>query len=119
MAKMATVVDKSVRDASEIKRANDVHCTFKIADLEVYDAEQFDDIEHVFGTGLEFEFDKLNVYGVGGHFKPHTDTPSPGVLGSLVVVLANEFTGGELVIRHNGTEAVFKRDGIVAFFCLV
>jgi hypothetical protein len=48
---------------------------------------------------------KLNAYGQGGFFKPHRDTPhSEQHIGSLVVCLPSQFTGGELVIRHDGCE---------------
>lgn len=112
---MATVIDKSVRDALEITDATAELTVDSSSPEDDCESERFNDFSHVFGAGLKFEFDKLNVYGVGGHFKPHVDTPSPGVLGSLVVVLPNEFTGGTLVIRHGGEKTVV-RGGSVAFF---
>lgn len=86
---MQTVVDKTVRDALEIGNA-DAQCSVKVAGQRWY-GEDFDDFDHTFGSGLKFELDKVNVYNVGGHFHSHVDTPSPGVLGSLVVLLRNEF----------------------------
>lgn len=48
------------------------------------------------------EFYKVNIYGPGGFFKPHFDTPrSPDMFGSLVICLPSRFTGGELVLRHS------------------
>jgi hypothetical protein len=105
MSTMTTVVDKSVRDAREITCA-DAQCSVEFAETDEAENEQFDDVEHVFGSGLKFEFDKLNVYHKGGHFKAHVDTPAAGVLGSLVVVLPNKFTGGELVVRHGGQDII-------------
>jgi hypothetical protein len=44
---------------------------------------------------------KLNVYGPGGKFKSHVDTPrSTQQFGSLVVCLPSPHSGGELVVRH-------------------
>ncbi|KAJ3331457.1 hypothetical protein HDU76_003153 [Blyttiomyces sp. JEL0837] len=48
--------------------------------------------------------DKLNVYGPGGFFKSHLDTPrSVGHFGSLVVCLPTRLKGGELVLREAQT----------------
>jgi hypothetical protein len=47
------------------------------------------------------DFYKLNVYGPGGFFKPHFDTPrSADMFGTLVVCLPSPHAGGELVLRH-------------------
>ncbi len=44
---------------------------------------------------------KVNVYGPGGMFKAHADTPTCAAqFGSLVVALPYEFEGGELVVTH-------------------
>ncbi|KAI7088762.1 hypothetical protein KC356_g3097 [Hortaea werneckii] len=58
--------------------------------------------------GLRAELYKLNVYsGPGGVFRPHVDTPrSATQIGSLVVCLPVAFSGGELVVRHQGQEIV-------------
>ncbi|RMY69556.1 hypothetical protein D0862_14857 [Hortaea werneckii] len=58
--------------------------------------------------GLRAELYKLNVYSApGGVFKPHVDTPrSATQIGSLVVCLPVEFSGGELAVRHSGQEVV-------------
>ena len=51
---------------------------------------------------------KLNIYGPGGHFRPHVDTPkSPEMFGSLVLCLPTQFTGGSLVLHHREKEVVF------------
>ena len=55
--------------------------------------------------GLQAELYKLNVYPPGGFFKPHVDTPQSGqMFGSLVVCLPTQFSGGELVVRHQNEE---------------
>ncbi|OTA35065.1 hypothetical protein BTJ68_05211 [Hortaea werneckii EXF-2000] len=51
---------------------------------------------------------KLNVYsGPGEVFRPHVDTPRNATqIGSLVVCLPVAFSGGELVVRHQGQEII-------------
>ncbi|XP_055332138.1 uncharacterized protein LOC129584061 [Paramacrobiotus metropolitanus] len=57
---------------------------------------------------VECELYKLNVYGAGGFFKPHKDTPRSGkMFGSLVIVFPVAHTGGELILRHDGKEWAF------------
>ena len=60
--------------------------------------------------GLRAELYKLNVYsGPAGVFKPHVDTPrSASQIGSLVVCLPVEFSGGGLAVRHQGQEIVHE-----------
>lgn len=53
------------------------------------------------------ELYKLLVYETGGFFKAHRDTEkTPGMFGTLVMVLPSQHEGGELVIRHAGREVV-------------
>ncbi|KAL5496560.1 hypothetical protein EMCRGX_G012866 [Ephydatia muelleri] len=57
---------------------------------------------------IRAELYKLNIYGPGGHFKPHVDTPrSADMFGSLVVCLPTRFTGGSLVLRHRKQEVIY------------
>ncbi|KAI6865577.1 hypothetical protein KC338_g5016, partial [Hortaea werneckii] len=60
--------------------------------------------------GLRAEVYRLNVYsGPEGFFKPHVDTPrSASQIGSLVVCLPVEFSGGALAVRHQGQEIVHE-----------
>ncbi|MEB3203607.1 MAG: hypothetical protein VKP57_02800 [Candidatus Sericytochromatia bacterium] len=47
------------------------------------------------------ELHALNLYGPGGHFIPHKDTPrEPGVFGTLVICLPLAFSGGRLVVEQ-------------------
>ncbi|VDB85566.1 unnamed protein product [Peniophora sp. CBMAI 1063] len=71
---------------------------------------------------VRFELYKLNVYGEGGFFKSHKDTPrGAAMFGSLVLVYPTTHTGGALVFRHHGHEWVFDsaaavhQDGAPAF----
>ncbi|KXZ43881.1 hypothetical protein GPECTOR_78g69 [Gonium pectorale] len=55
---------------------------------------------------------KLNIYGPGGMFKEHVDTPvGQEHFGSLVVALPATFEGGELVVRHDGRAATLALGG--------
>ncbi|KXZ43882.1 hypothetical protein GPECTOR_78g70 [Gonium pectorale] len=55
---------------------------------------------------------KLNIYGPGGMFKEHVDTPvSQEHFGSLVVALPATFEGGQLVVRHDGRAATLTLGG--------
>ncbi len=54
------------------------------------------------------ELHALNIYGDGGHFVPHKDTPrGDEMMGSLVVCLPSHFSGGALVAMHHGADVVF------------
>ncbi|OJJ43939.1 hypothetical protein ASPZODRAFT_72321 [Penicilliopsis zonata CBS 506.65] len=52
---------------------------------------------------------KMNVYsGPAGLFRRHVDTPrSSKQIGSLVVCLPSEFSGGQLIVRHHGKTVSF------------
>ncbi|RUS15985.1 hypothetical protein BC937DRAFT_91729 [Endogone sp. FLAS-F59071] len=59
-------------------------------------------------VGIRDELYKLNIYGPGGHFKSHVDTPRDGgMFGSLVVCFPVEFEGGQLVVQHKQTQNTF------------
>jgi hypothetical protein len=48
---------------------------------------------------IKLVLDKLNIYEEGGHFKTHKDTPqSPDMIGTLVVCLPAQFTGGDFIL---------------------
>ena len=55
---------------------------------------------------------KMLVYETGGFFREHRDTEKvPGMFATLVIVLPAEHEGGELVIRHDGREAMVDLSG--------
>lgn len=57
------------------------------------------------------ELHSLNVYGRGGHFVAHKDTPrEPSVFGTLVVCLPLAFGGGRLVVEQE-SRATFDWEG--------
>jgi len=52
---------------------------------------------------------KLLVYEKGGFFRPHRDSEKQdGMVASLIVVLANPFEGGALVVRHGAIEQTLR-----------
>lgn len=61
------------------------------------------------------EFNKINIYNVGGHFSRHVDTPKPDVVGTLVIFGDDHYEGGDLVLDDNGIERRFN-GGYVAFY---
>lgn len=71
------------------------------------------------------ELYKLLVYGPGDFFVEHRDTEkAPGMFATLVVALPSPHTGGALVVRHEGREAVLELGGEdlgvarwAAFYC--
>ncbi|KAG2499313.1 hypothetical protein HYH03_002891 [Edaphochlamys debaryana] len=55
---------------------------------------------------------KINIYGPGGMFKAHADTPyGNSQFGSLVVTLPSVFEGGELLVQHTGQTATLPLGG--------
>ncbi|XP_038068086.1 uncharacterized protein LOC119737665 isoform X2 [Patiria miniata] len=52
---------------------------------------------------------KLNVYGIGGFFSAHVDTPvdAARMIGTVVVCLPCPHTGGELIVKHKGVKEEF------------
>ena len=54
---------------------------------------------------IEARLYKLLVYEKGGFFLPHRDSEKhDGMVASLIVVLANPFEGGSLVVRHGAVK---------------
>ena len=63
-------------------------------------------------AGVTAELYKLLVYDPGGFFASHRDTEkTPGMFGTLIVVLPCEHTGGELIVRHAGREVSLDLSG--------
>jgi hypothetical protein len=55
------------------------------------------------------ELYKMLIYDKGGFFLPHRDTEkSPGMFGTLVIVLPSFHQGGELIIRHQVHEVTLN-----------
>ncbi|KAH9255998.1 hypothetical protein BASA81_005774 [Batrachochytrium salamandrivorans] len=59
---------------------------------------------------LGLEFNKLMVYGPGGHFAAHQDAPVAGVVGTLLVGLSSAHTGGVLEVKEPGGHGHMRFD---------
>jgi hypothetical protein len=58
---------------------------------------------------VEVRLYKLLVYEKGGFFLPHRDSEKQdGMVASLIVVLANPFEGGALVVRHGAMKQTLR-----------
>lgn len=73
------------------------------------------------GTSVEAELHSLLVYAPGQFFLPHQDSERcDEMFGSLVVTLPSSFTGGTLVVDHDGAQVSSRgsRTGLslVAFY---
>ncbi|XP_033647804.1 uncharacterized protein LOC117307226 [Asterias rubens] len=64
----------------------------------------------VTGKDITLQRYKLNVYGKGGFFSAHVDTPVDAALmiGTVVVCLPSKHTGGVLKVQHKGIKEEFK-----------
>ena len=95
------VVDKNYRNSFKLEPDN-FFTGFHVCSTPI-----LQEIKSIVPTvvGLRAELYKLNIYARGGFFKAHVDTPrSEKMFGTLVVCLPTQFTGGELIVRHNKEE---------------
>lgn len=79
--KLATVIDEKVRKAREIQ------------ELEV-DNDLLSQVvqcwqQHFYPTDVYAEVYKLNLYGPGGHFEAHRDTPAKNLVGTFLLGLGD------------------------------
>lgn len=78
-----TKVDLIVRDAHEITKDEfEVESALLGKIVELWG-------KHFFPTRVRAEPYKINVYGPGGHFKPHKDTPEKNLVGTFLVGLGD------------------------------
>jgi len=63
-------------------------------------------IQQAFNQKLNAMPYKLNVYGEGGFFKPHRDTPvdSKRSVATLVICLPSKFEGGEFIVQRKNSK---------------
>jgi hypothetical protein len=99
-----TRYDRTVRDALQIKAEGG---TFSVLHFDPAAAGILEQIRRELAPyipdALTAELYNLNVYGRGGHFVPHKDTPRGGdMLGTLVVCLPAHFSNGAFVVKHHG-----------------
>jgi hypothetical protein len=50
---------------------------------------------------IKLELDKINIYQKGGFFNSHRDTPKLNMIGTLLLILPSEFSGGNFNIGKN------------------
>jgi hypothetical protein len=92
-----TVYDSNVRDSLEIPASelNQETLTSLAGRMNIADLAP--------SMALELRPYKLVIYQEGGHFDEHRDTVrGEGHIGTLVLTLNSEYTGGELEITHGG-----------------
>ena len=110
-----TRYDRAVRDALQIRAEGGAFCAphFDPAEAGILEQVRRELVPHVAGP-LTAELYNLNVYGTGGHFVSHKDTPRGGdMLGTLVVCLPSQFWGGALVIKHHGVFQTYEWDDAI------
>lgn len=65
---------------------------------------------------VEAQLYKLLLYEPGSFFAPHRDSEkAEGMFATLVVILPTKYTGGELVMHHNGETKVINQTGMSEF----
>ena len=97
-----TVVDINVRNSFEIDMEPLIYETYRKLQREI-PLEKLSP-----GNYVSLRPYKLVLYQEGGHFDAHRDTVrGEDHIGTLVVILNSEYTGGELEVTHHGhTESV-------------
>jgi hypothetical protein len=104
-----TLYDRTVRDALQLKAEGG---EFTVEDFDLESAGILNMVHRGLvphdPSPLSAELYSLNIYGDGGHFAPHKDTPrGSDMLGTLVVCLPSQFMKGELVLNHRGVVRKF------------
>jgi hypothetical protein len=99
-----TRYDRAVRDALQIKAEGGAFSVlhFDPAASGILEQIRRELTPHI-PDALSAELYNVNVYGTGGHFVPHKDTPrGDDMLGTLVVCLPAQFSKGAFVVKHHG-----------------
>jgi hypothetical protein len=99
-----TRYDRRVRDALQLKAEGG---GFSIEGFDPQSAGILKKVQRVLvphdPNPMSAELYTVNIYTAGGHFAPHKDTPrGTDMLGTLVVCLPSQFSGGNLVLSHQG-----------------
>lgn len=117
-----TVLDTTVRDTWEIARSK-----IKI-DQRTWTKALSSALERIGGdlglgpeAGLRASLHNMLVYAPGQFFVPHQDSEkSDDMIGTLVVTLPSNFSGGEIVVRHHDEKVTFRGSGkglgLIAFY---
>lgn len=105
-----TLLDRRVRDTWEIppSRVKIDKRRWSKTLVPVLDALR-DELGQPAGCRLEAELHSMLVYASGQFFRPHQDSETHDeMVGSLVVTLPAPFTGGVLVVEHEGLRATYR-----------
>ncbi len=105
-----TLLDRRVRDTWQIpsSRVRIDKRRWSKTLVPVLDALR-DDLGLPSGCRLEAELHSMLVYARGQFFLPHQDSEKHDeMVGSLVVTLPAPFTGGTLVVEHEGQRATYR-----------
>ena len=99
-----TRYDRTVRDALQIKAEGGAFSVLHFDPAAAGILEQIRrELVPYIPDALTAQLYNLNVYGRGGHFLPHKDTPrGSDMLGTLVVCLPAQFSNGAFVVKHHG-----------------
>jgi hypothetical protein len=99
-----TRYDRTVRDALQIKAEGGAFSVLHFDPAAAGILEQIrSELAPYIPDALTAELYNLNVYGRGGHFVSHKDTPrGSDMLGTLVVCLPAQFSNGAFVVKHHG-----------------
>lgn len=118
-----TVYDEQVRLAREIEADNLRLCELSTKgsshkEISWQELPRFHELCATIESALhlncycELKFQKLNIYGEGGFFRPHVDTPIvPNMIGTAVINLPTVYTGGQFIVRHAGTSHTWNFGG--------
>ncbi|KAL6302913.1 hypothetical protein BKA93DRAFT_750883 [Sparassis latifolia] len=90
-----TKVDKDIRDAREIPASE-----FTVSDGLVQEIKKQWG-EHFIPSAVRVEPYKIHIYGPGGLFEFHRDTPERDLVGTFLVGLGDNCEGGLLIIGHD------------------
>ncbi|KAL6302920.1 hypothetical protein BKA93DRAFT_371913 [Sparassis latifolia] len=100
-----TKVDKNVRDAREILASE-----FTVSDGLVEEIKKHWG-EHFIPSAVRVEPYKIHIYGRGGMFQFHRDTPERDLVGTFLVGLGDNCEGGLLVIGHDNYHDLYRSRG--------
>lgn len=117
----ATVLDRRVRDTWEVARSR-VRIDKRPWNRTLIPA--LDRLRRDLGLPdscqLRAELHSMLVYEADQFFAPHQDSEkADDMVGTLVVILPSNATGGELIVRHRGTESVYRSSrSLITFVAL-
>jgi hypothetical protein len=105
-----TLLDRSVRDSGELSpRQVKLGRRQWNGTLRPMLAALGADLGLAPGQRLVAQLHSLLIYGPGQFFKPHQDSErTDGMVGTLVVTLPSAFTGGAIVIEHQGEVVTYR-----------